>query len=78
MSFVISVQRSLPWAHGCDEDIGNSRSDASSSASIVTIVWSRELSDCAAHGYRHLFLHLTESGRNTVRVFITLQSWRSC
>src|SRR5262252_1580594 len=40
MSLVISVQRSLPWAHAWDEDRGSSRSDASSNASIVAIVCS--------------------------------------
>src|SRR5215467_14157624 len=40
MSLVISLQRSLPWAHACDEDRGSSRSDASSNASIVAIVCS--------------------------------------
>src|SRR5215831_1917826 len=40
MSLVISVQRSLPWAHACDEDRESSRSDASSNASIVAIVCS--------------------------------------
>src|SRR5262245_19260798 len=40
MSLVISVHTSLPCAQACDEDIGSSRSEASSNASIVTIVCS--------------------------------------
>src|SRR5215469_3929182 len=40
MSLVISVQRSLPWAHAWDEGKGSSRSDASSNASMVEIVCS--------------------------------------
>src|SRR5262249_32614434 len=40
MSFVISVQASLPCAHACEDGIVSSRSDASSSASMVTMVCS--------------------------------------
>src|SRR5262245_7035423 len=38
MSLVRSVQRSFPCAQACDEAIVSSRSEASSSASIVTMV----------------------------------------
>src|SRR5215475_9936422 len=40
MSLVIRVQRSLPWAHACDESIVSSSSEAASNASIVAIVCS--------------------------------------
>src|SRR5262245_46715635 len=40
MSFVISVQTSLPWAHPCDDGIASSRSETSSNASMVTMVCS--------------------------------------
>src|SRR5205814_4398968 len=40
MSFVISVQASLPWAQAWDDGIASSRSDASSNASMVTMVCS--------------------------------------
>src|SRR4030095_14297193 len=40
MSFVMSVQTSLPCAHACDEGMASSRSDAWKSASIVAMVCS--------------------------------------
>src|SRR5438093_11551267 len=40
MSLVMSVHTSFSCAHGCDDDIGSSRSDASSKASMVLIVCS--------------------------------------
>src|SRR5215470_18901467 len=40
MSLVISVQAFLPWAHPWEDAIASSRSDASSKASIVTVVCS--------------------------------------
>src|SRR5207249_8566519 len=40
MSFVISVQASLPWAQPWDDGIASSGSDASSNASMVTMVCS--------------------------------------